>query len=245
MLMRQKRRLHHVSPSRAMPDVNTHHQPDLAHHLRQGEAWLSVSTEGENTAALSYAAFELRFAVERLAIHYWAALLDRRPEEQDLRDIESFKRVERRIYELGGHQREIDGHFTFMRIVLGAMKIDAPFHTPKIGALSKYWHECSELCHIAWPLSCAVPELRKTAYSTLTEIAETLSAHVQSLGWPVLKDATFANLRNRFIAGDATADDVLAHVQRTGLWARAEFTDGRAPQFVGEPVPPIEPETAH
>jgi hypothetical protein len=226
-----------------MPDVSTH-QPTLAHHVRQGEAWLSVSAEGENTAALSYAAFELRFAVERLAVHYWATLLDRRPEEQDLRDIESFKRVERRIYELGGHQGEIDGHFAFMRIVLGAMKIDKPLHTPKIGALSKYWHECSELCHIAWPLSCAVPEVRKAAYSALIEIAKALSAHVQSLGWPVLKDAAFASLRNRFIAGDATLDDVLAHVQRTGLWARAEFTDGRAPQFVGDPVPPIEPETA-
>lgn len=227
-----------------MPEVSKHHQPNIAHHVRQAVAWLSTSAEGENTAALSYAAFELRFAVERLAIHYWATLLDRKPEEQDLRDIESFKRVERRIYELGGHQREIDGHFAFMRIVLGAVKIEIPFLTPEIGALSRYWHECSELCHIAWPLSCAVPEVRKTAFAALTEISEALSAHVQSLGWPVLKDAAFAELRNRFIAGEATADDVLAHVQRTGLWARAEFPDGRAPQFVCEPLPPSETNTA-
>lgn len=226
-----------------MPDVSIQHRPGLAHHVRQGEAWLSVSAGGENTAALSYAAFELRFAVERLAIHYWAALLDRRPQEHDLRDIESFKRVERRIYELAGHQREIDAHFAFMRIVLGAMKIDMPLHTPKIGALAKYWHECSELCHIAWPLSCEVSELQKTAYSSLTEIAETLSANVESLGWPILKDSSFADLRNRFVAGDATEEDVLAHVQRTGLWARAEFTDGRAPRFVGQPVPPSHPES--
>ena len=79
-----------------MTDVGTHHQPGLAHHVRQGVAWLSASGEGENTAALSYAAFELRFAVERLAVHYWATLLDRKPEEQDLREIESFKRIERR-----------------------------------------------------------------------------------------------------------------------------------------------------
>ena len=227
-----------------MTDVSTHHQPDLAHHVRQAVAWLSASAKGDNTAALSYAAFELRFAVERLAVHYWAALLDRKPEERDLRDIESFKRVERRIYELGGHQREIDGHFAFMRVVLGAIKIDTPFHTPQIGALSKYWHECSELCHVAWPLSCAVPEVRKSAFTALTKIAETLSAHVQSLGWPVLRDAAFAELRNRFIAGEVTADDVLAHVQRTGLWARAEFTNGREPQFVGEPVPPSEAKVA-
>jgi hypothetical protein len=201
-------------------------------------AWLSASAEGENTAALSYAAFELRFAVERLAVHYWAALLDRKPEEHDLRDIESFKRVERRIYELAGHQKEIDGHFEFMRVVLGAMKIDMPLHTPKIGELSRFWHECSELCHIAWPLSCSAPELRKIAFTTLTEISVSLSAHVSSLGWPVLKDAAFAELRKRFIAGAATADDVLAHVQRTGLWARAEFTDGKPSEFVGEPVAP-------
>ena len=221
-------------------DVSTHHKPDLAHHVHQGLAWLSASAEGEKTAALSYAAFELRFAVELLAVYYWATLLDRKIEAQDLVDIGSFKRVERRIYELAGHQREVDGHFEFMRVVLGAMKINTPFRTPKIGVLSKYWHECSELCHIAWPLSCSVPEIRRTAFSALTEIAETLSAQVQSLGWPVLKDVALVGLRNRFIAGEATAVDVLAYVRRTGLWAKAEFTDGRSPQFVGKPVPPIE-----
>ena len=221
-----------------MPEVITRHQVELAHHVRQGVAWLSNSAQGENTAALSYAAFELRFSVERLSVHYWTALLDRKPEERDLRDIESFKRVERRIYELAGHQNEIDRHFAFMRIVLGALNIDIPFHTPNIGTLSKYWHECSELCHIAWPLSSSVPELRKSSFSALTKIAESLSVHVQSLGWPVLKDAEFADLRNKFVAGQATTGDVLAHVQRTGLWAKAEFPDGRKPQFVGEAVPP-------
>ena len=221
-----------------MADVATQHQPELAHHLHQAVAWLSSSADGENTVALSYAAFELRFAVERLAVHYWLALLDRKPEENDLRDIESFKRVERRIYELVGHQREIDGHFEFMRIVLGAMKIETPLHTPKIVELSKYWHECSALCHIAWPLSCAAPKVRKIAFTMLGETAQSLSTHVNSLGWPVLNDAAFADLRSRFKAGEATKDDVLAHVQRTGLWARAEFRDGRPSQFVGEPVPP-------
>lgn len=223
-----------------MTKISTHHQPDLAHHVRQAESWLSASAKGDNTAALSYAAFELRFAVERLAIHYWATLLDRKPEKQDLRDIESFKQVERRIYELGGHQKEIDGHFSFMRIVYGAININMPFYTPQIGTLSKYWHKCSEFCHIAWPLSCEVPELRKNAFTELTKIAETLSAHIQGLGWPVLKNAEFAELRNQFIAGKVTIDDVLAYVQRVGLWARAEFTDGRRPLFVGDPLPPSE-----
>lgn len=221
-----------------MADISTHHKPDLARHIRQGIAWLSASAEGEDTAALSYAAFELRFAIERLAVHYWRALLNRKPEEQDLRDIESFKRIERRIYKLAGHQKEIDGHFEFTRVVLRAMKIDATLHTPQIGRLSSHWHECSELCHIGWPLACSVPEERRRAFANLTEISGSLSAHVSSLGWPVLQDSAFAELRNRFIAGDASSEDVLAHIQRTGLWARAEFPDGRAAQFVGEPVAP-------
>lgn len=223
-----------------MPEVAINHKPELAHHINQGVAWLSISAEGENTAALSYAAFELRFAVERLGIYYWATLLGQNPEEKDLRNIESFKRVERRIYDLAGHQKQIDGHFAFMRIVLGAMKIEVPLHTPKIGALSKYWHECSELCHISWPLSCSVPEIRKSAFSTLTEIAESLFIHEKSLGWPVLKDSEFAILSRKFIAGEITTEGVLAHVQRTGLWAKTEFTDGRQPEFIGKAVPPVE-----
>ena len=221
-----------------MNDVILQHKLDLAHHVNQGVAWLSASAEGENTAALSYAAFELRFAVERLAVHYWAVLLNRKLEERDLLDIQSFKRVERRIYELAGHQNEIDRHFEFIRIVLGAMEIDAPFYTPNIGNLSRYWHECSELCHIAWPLSCSVTKVRKDVFVNLTEISRSLSAYVSSLGWPVLKDDAFKVLEKNFVAGISSSDDVLAYIQRTGLWARTEFPDGRPSQFVGEPVAP-------
>jgi hypothetical protein len=206
-------------------------------------AWLAASAAGENTAALSYAALELRFAIERLGVHYWRVLLERKLEEQDLRDISSFKRVEQRIYELTGHQKEINGHFDFMRIVLGSMKIDMPFHTPQIGELSKYWHLCSELCHIAWPLSCSVPEARSTAFTNLTVISQSLFTHINSLGWPILQDVAFAELRNRFIAGKASSDDVFAYVRKTGLWAKAEFLDGKPAQFVGDPVAPSMPES--
>jgi hypothetical protein len=132
-----------------MLNTDLKHSTELGHHIRQGLAWLSASAEGENTAAVSYAALELRLGVERLAVHYWLALLDRPLEEPDFRTLASFKRLEGRIYELGGHQREIDLHFAFMRIVLKAAKLDATFHTPKIGLLSNYWHNCSEFCHVA------------------------------------------------------------------------------------------------
>lgn len=221
-----------------MANINTQHKTDLAHHLRQGTAWLAASANGEHTAALSYSAFELRFAVERLAVHHWAILLDRPIEENDMRDIEKFSRVQNRVYELAGHQKEIDGHFAFMRIVLDAMKIDIPLITPKIGELARCWHECSELCHIAWPLSCSATEVRKAAFLRLTEIAQSLATQVSSLGWPALRDAAFQALRNDFITGKASADDVLSYIRERGIWARAEFPDGRPSQFIGEAVPP-------
>lgn len=221
-----------------MAEISLRHQNDLSHHISQGIAWLATSAEGEETAALSYAAFELRFGIERLAVHYWASLLNRKPEADDLHDIGSFKRIEKRIYELAGHQREIDGHFEFMRIVLGALRIDASFLTPQIGKLSSYWHDCSELCHVGWPLACSAPQVRKAAFESLSAIAQALSAQVASMGWPVLQDAAFVDLRNKFVRGDASREDVLAYIQRTGLWARATYPDGKAPHFVGEAVAP-------
>lgn len=219
------------------------HQVDLAHHVRQGEAWLSQCAGGDNTAALSYAAFELRFAVERLALHYWVILLNREPETDDLRDLQSFKRIERRIYELGGHQQEINRHFEFIRIIIDELKITMPLHTPKIGALSNYWHRCSEFCHIAWPLSSSVPEGRAAALAALTEIAASLSDQVQSLGWPIIHHPDYIDLRNRFISNQATSEDVVTLVQRTGIYAVIEPTDGTAPHSVGESIPPKSTQT--
>jgi hypothetical protein len=219
-------------------ELRTHHQAELGHHVLQGQSWLDASVEGENTAALSYGALELRFAAERLAIHYWRALLGRRPVDAELRDIDSFKRIEKRIYELAGHQREIDGHFEFMRVILSALKIDMPLHTPHVGKLSGFWHDCSELCHIGWPLGCGTSEARQSAYARLSEISRELSIWVSSLGWPVLKEEKFAELRTRFVNGNATSEDVLAHVRTVGVWARVEFPDGRPSQFVGDAVPP-------
>jgi hypothetical protein len=174
-------------------------------------------------------------------VHYWGALLNRRPQEHELRDIESFQRIERRIYELAGHQKEIDSHFEFARILLNAMKIDLSFYTPKINELSSGWHKCSELCHISWPLGSSVQELRKQLFANLTEISQELSVQASSaIGWPILHDAQLIELRTKFIAGQVTKEDVLAQLQQRGMWAQAEFKDGRA-FSVGEPISPSVP----
>jgi len=193
------------------------------------------------TAALSYATFEFRLAIERLALHYWRQLLGRRPEGEDLRDIRSFKKIEQRIYALGGHQREINGHFEFMRFVfkLGEIKFD--FVTPNLGEFAKQWHNCSELCHISWTLSCSVPQLQIAALRTLKSIEKSLTEQIGGLAsWPIIHDPTFAGLRDRYVAGEANSGDIGAYLKKVGFWARAEYKDGRPSEFVGKAIAPNE-----
>jgi hypothetical protein len=221
-----------------MTQLATRHQPGLAHHVHQGLAWLEQCNGGVNTAALSYAALELRYAIERLAVHYWRTLLDRSLDSDDLRTIASFKRIERRIYDLAGHQREIDAHFEFMRAFVSALKLDGPLRTPHLGRMASYWDDCSELCHIAWPLASGSEEAQREAFSKLEEIAEELKQLVESAGWPILREAGIVDLRDRFVRGEASIEDVNAYMRRVGVWAKVEFPDGRSSQFVGEAIPP-------
>lgn len=216
-----------------------HDNRNLGHHLDHGTTWLAESAEGENTVAMSYAAFELRLATERLAVHYWFALLNREVEATDLQDIQKFDRIQNRIYQLGGHQKEIDAHFDFMRIMHIAMKLPGTLHTPQIGQLARCWHDCSEFCHIAWPIASSLDgALRRNAFQELTRIVGVLQAHVESLGWPIIQDPTFLELRNRFVAGEVSAAEVLEHLTKTGIWAKVTYPDGRPAHFVGEAIPP-------
>ena len=212
---------------------------DLRHHVVQGAAWLQQSDHGTNTTALSYAAFEFRLAIERLAVHYWTQLLGRRPEAEDLHDIRSFKRIEQRIYALGGHQREINGHFEFMQFVLNLLEIKDALVTPNLGRLTDHWHRCSELCHIGWTLSCTVPQLRTDAFETLQEIQASLTEQVRNFAsWPEIHDSGFAELRNSFVAEKVNSEDVRVFLERTGVWVRAKYEDGRPSEFLGEAIPP-------
>ena len=242
-LLRRQKRWYQTVLDRRVSVVAPIRTPDLKHHVVQGTAWLTESARGANTAALSYAAFEFRLAIERLAVHYWAELLGRKLEENDLRDIKSFKRIERRIRGLGGHQMKINGHFEFMRVVLGLLKINVRLLTPNLGQLSKHWGKCSELCHIGWSLACGDSKFRTDAFITLEKIQGSLANQAGSLvTWPIIHDAAFADLRNRFVSGLADPGDVRAYLEKTGAWASVEYKDGRAPEFAGEAIPPREPE---
>ena len=223
-----------------MKSIALRRSPDLKHHVMQGTAWLAQSTGGVNTTALAYAAFEFRLAIERLGVHYWVELLSRQLEEKDLRDLASFKRIENRIYELGGHQKEIDGHFEFNRVVLCLLKIERKLPTPKLGELSSHWHQCSELCHIGWSLAAGDPQLAAESYAALKTIEVFLNEQVADLvTWPRISDSSFADLRTRYVAGLANASDVQRYFEEKGAWAKVEYMDGRPAEFVGEPIPPM------
>lgn len=221
-----------------MGELAQQHQADLAHHVRQARTWLDQANQGTHTVALSYAALELRYAIERLAVHYWRILLNRALTNEELDRVGQFKFVEHQIYDLAGHQREIDGHFEFGRIYLGALQIDVPMQTPQINALSRHWHDCSEVCHIGWTLASSAQELQATTFAGLVEIADLLARHAASLSWLMFHEPALLALRDRFIAGQADANDVVEHMRSGGVWARVEYPDGRPPQFIGVPIPP-------
>ena len=218
-------------------DIKTTYESGLDHHLLQGREWLRASDEGERTAAVSYAALEFRFAIERLALHYWRILIDREPTHEELEKLRSFKAVEKKIYELAGHQREIDRHFEFMQIVTDAIQLPLRLQAPSISTLSRHWHLCSELCHIDWPLACSVKELRSEVFSTLGKVEENLVLSVNSLAWPNIKDENFKTIRADYIAERIGADHVRGHLHRIGVWACYKPPGDGEPQFVGVPIP--------
>lgn len=214
------------------------YQPDLKQRIQQGIAWLERSSMGAKTTALSYAALELRYAIEQLALGHWYELIGRKITPENEGDVDSYKGLEARIRKIAGHQLAIDRHFEFTRIMMGELKIPMPLHTPQLGKLKTHWHTCSKICHLGWPLSSNRPGVATTTYRELCDVAETLKQHHDSLGWPVISDPAFVELRRRFIDGHATTDDIVALMRKVGVHAQVVFPDGRPVRMLGEAVPP-------
>lgn len=208
----------------------------IEHHLTQGVAWLTASNGGRNTAALSYAAFEFRLATERVALQYWSDLIGE-VTDADLGDLSSFKRMENRIYSLAGHQKTINAHFEFARVWWDMLDPGVKIATPNLRDLSSRWHGCSELCHIGWTMFCTDEATQKQAYDFLQETRDVLLAQTPRIGWPKIQDETFRELRDRFVAGHATAADIEAHVRKVGMWGLYTAPDGTK-SFLGRAIPP-------
>jgi hypothetical protein len=226
--------------------INRIRDATLRHHISQGTVWLEESAGGFHTTAMSYAAFEYRLAVERLAVHYWAILLGPNFRAKYVRDIQSFDRVQNRIYKLAGNQLKIDRQFEFMRIIFALLKLPGSCPTPHIGKhLAASWHTCSDLCHIGWTLGCSVPEFRADAFAKLQNVRCILDELVSGIiGWPTQIENHFAELRREFVEGRIDESAVRANLNARRLPAVVEYPDGRS-ELVGEttPTPNIDSES--
>ena len=111
--------------------------------------------------------------------------------EEDLKVISSFKNAQNRIYELSGHQGEIDRTFRMFEILFEMMEMPVPIAKPNLGTLARYWHGCSDFCHVAWTLDSASNQdpVLEEAFGFLSEVHEYLTKYSQQLvTWPAFQD---------------------------------------------------------
>ena len=127
--------------------------PAVNYHYEEGKAWLQESKRGKRCTALSYAAFEFRLAIERIVFQYWLTINDNELNENNFKDVRSYKRMQNKIFQLGGNQKEIKKHFEFMQLILDNLKIDTKLVVPDLGKLHNHYDSCSELCHITWTIA--------------------------------------------------------------------------------------------
>lgn len=58
--------------------------------------------------------------------------------------------------------------------------------------------------------------------------------------WPIIHEPTFGDLRDRYVAGKAGSDDIKEYLEKTGIWTRIQYKDGRPSKFVGKAIAPRE-----
>jgi len=152
-------------------------------------------------------------------------------------NIGAFKSIESRIYELAGHQREIDRSIEFIELMCSMIGITLPQGRPNLPILKKHWHSCSEMCHVGWALACTSPEVGPQSHTVLVKVAADLEHMVKGMvGLPKIHDAATKEIKQAFIAGTITADEAKSRLSERGL--HAEFTPkaGDAPIPLGTPV---------
>lgn len=222
-----------------MPSLALSHAPTLAHHITQAEAWLALSDSGQNTASLGYAALELRYAIERLAVHFWAGMIKGTNEEAELLEIGSFNKIEARIYELAGHQRKIDKGFEFAELLCRFLGITLSLAKPNIPLLKKHWHTCSEVCHIGWALASQSPEVIASTFAELQKARIEVAAMAAGYSAiPRLDGPRMHKLQRDYIDGAITEEDVRAFVVSEGLKAEYQATPSASAVPIGSPLQP-------
>ena len=109
----------------------------IGYHCAEAELWLVASNSGVNTTPLSYAAFELRLEIERIAVELLLRLQGGRLLPEDVHSLGTFRRLEDRIYELAGHQRAIDRKVDFINLMLAALQLEQRVQRIHVGELEE------------------------------------------------------------------------------------------------------------
>lgn len=222
-----------------MPPLSWKRDASLNYHLEEGKSWLANCNTGKNTTALSYAAFEFRLAIERIGSQYWYCLKGDSEENEFLKEIRSYKRIENKIYQLAGHQKQINARFEFARILLKFLKIEIQLITPQLGKLSHYWSECSELCHISWTIVSRDIGIANQQFTNLKNIAEFIATNLAGLvSWSKIVDLPFCEIEEQYLKGEIIEKDIYKYLQERGIWARIQYDDNRPSEFIGEAIPP-------
>lgn len=213
----------------------------IGYHCAEAESWLAASNGGVNTTPLSYAAFELRLEIERIAVELLLHIQGGRLLPEDVRSLGTFRRLEDRIYDLAGHQRLIDRKVEFINLMLAALQLDQRMQRIHVGELKEAWHDCSRLCHIEWSLVADSPMAAAVAQEAFGVISEIQSRvrHIVDAGvsWFKIADASFADVQTRYVEGDVDDVYVRTWFSERGLWSTVTDPDG-VTKGVGVPLPP-------
>ena len=196
-------------------------------HFLQGEEWLNFCEQGQLSRPLSYAGFEFRLALERLAIELLLRIRNGKFESEDQKYLHKVDNINNRIREIAGNQLEIDRKVDFMNLVMAKARI--PFRIAKInlGQLAKHWHSCSDLCHISWTVVSKDTNFRESAYQMLVQTHEFLANTYKSVvTWFDLQEKLFVDLQTAFVSGEIGVDEVEQKLDETGVWGLYIAPDG-------------------
>jgi hypothetical protein len=223
-----------------VPPLSRSRHSELNYHYEEGAAWLAESDAGAHSTLIAYAAFEFRLGLERLAAEYWRRLKGDSITVDDLADLRSFKTIENRIFELGGHQLQIERRFAFGQILLNLLALPIRLSPPRLGELAKHWHTCSEMCHVGWSLQMAHAHGvgGSAAHDALQETKALIREHLDGVvTWMRVVDLPFRALEQKYVDGLLSEEEVRAHLEREGIWASVVLPDGGR-ESVGVPIPP-------
>lgn len=184
---------------------------------------------------VSYAALELRFAIERLTIHYWFLALNRKPTDDEIENL-GFKHVRPKLQAAAKRPMALR-RLELIKILLDALKLDVTLEPPDISKIHRYWDACGEMLHAPWTLGASLQEVQTDAFRQLSEIHEYLVKLATTPTWPNF-EGEFGVLADRFLAGEIGESEIREVILKSGMHATYYPPNGGDAMFVGEPVVP-------